>query len=100
MTRQAKNYYVLGQNGVLGELVRCSDDGATEVEFDHMHLSKCNRIARTRRPVTEEQALEWFKGEMTAIHRRDSRFNIAEPENLFDEIGKRVKRGRDTLNAY
>lgn len=100
MKKQTKNYYVLGQNGALGELIRCSDDGAAEVEFGHMHLSKCNRIARTRRPVTEEQALAWFKGKMTAIRRRDSRFNIAESENLFEKIGKRTKRGRDTLNAY
>lgn len=100
-TKEIKNFYVLGQNGSLGELIRCTDDGAAEIEYGHMHLSNCKRIARTTRPTTEEKALTWFQGEMTAIHRRDSRFNIAEqPENLFEKIGKQMKRGRDTLNAY
>jgi len=97
-TQQRKDYYVLGQNGSLGELIRCTDDGAAEVEFGHMHLSQCKRIARTTRPTTEEKALAWFQGEMTAIHRRDSRFNIA--ENSFEELQRKTRRGRDTLNAY
>lgn len=98
MSKQKKDYYVLGQNGSLGELIRCTDDGAAEVEFGHMHLSPCKRIARTRRPATEQQALSWFQGEMTAIHRRDSRFNIR--ENTFEELGRKTRRRRETLNAY
>lgn len=93
-----KNFYVLGQNGALGELIRCTDDGAAEVEFGQMHLSPCKRIARTTRPTTEDKALRWFEGQMTFIRRRDSNYNIA--ENTFEELGRKTRRGRDTLNAY
>lgn len=93
-----KNFYVLGQSGAIGELIRCTDDGAAEVEYGHMHLSACKRIARTTRPTTEEKALAWFQGEMTAIHRRDSRYNLT--ENTFEELQRKTRRGRDTLNAY
>ena len=97
-TKQPKNYYVLGQNGAIGELIRCTDDGAAEVEYGAMHMSPCRRIARTTRPTTEDKALAWFQGEMTAIHRRDSRYNIH--ENTFEELQRKTKRGRETLNAY
>jgi hypothetical protein len=96
--RQRKDYYVLGQNGALGEMVRCTDDGAAEAEFGQMHLSSCKRIARTRRPATADEALAWFKGKMTAVYRRDSRYNVA--DNTFEELQRKTKRGRETLNAY
>src|SRR5690348_13654961 len=93
--KQRKDYYVLGQNGSLGELIRCTDDGAAEVEYGHMHLSNCKRIARTTRPIAEEKALAWFEGKMTAVHRRDSRFNVA--ENTFEELQRKTQRRRETL---
>lgn len=37
MAKQSKNFYVLGQNGALGELIRCTDSGAAEVEYSNMH---------------------------------------------------------------
>lgn len=101
-SKELKTYWVLGQNGALGELIRCSDDGVAEVEYGHMHLSHCNRIARTTRPTTEDQALAWFRGEMTAIQRRESRYNIASEDevNSFEKLQRKTRRGRDTLNAY
>jgi hypothetical protein len=100
--KEPKSFYVLGQNGALGELIRCSDDGAAEVEYGHMHLSNCRRIARTTRATTEDKALAWFQGEMTAIHRYESRFNIVSEDetNTFEELQRKTRRGRDTLNAY
>ena len=93
-----KNFYVLGQNGSLGEIIRCTDSGAAEFELAQMRLSPCHRIARTRRACTETEAMTFFVGKMAAVHRRDSRFNIH--ENTFEKLQKATRRKRDTLNAY
>lgn len=98
--KTTKNYYVLGQNGALGEIIRCTDTGAAEFELSQMHHSACNRIARTTRQCTETEAMRFFQGTMTAIHRRDSRYNIAVEPNTFEELGRKTRRRRDTLNAW
>ena len=73
---QPKSYYVLGQNGSIGQLIRCSDAGAAELEFSAMYLSICKRIAKSIRPTTEEKAMQWFDN-ATTVGRFDSRFNLA-----------------------
>lgn len=98
--KETKSYFVLGQNGSLGEVIRCTDTSAAEFELGQMRGSNCQRIARTTRQCTETEAMVFFQGAMAAVCHRDSRFNIAVEPNTFEEIARKTRRRRDTLNAY
>lgn len=93
-----KNFYVLGQTGALGEIIRCTDSGAAEFELAQMRLSPCQRITRTTRACTETEAMQFFQGQMTFVHHRDSRFNIH--ENTFETLKRQTRRSRETKRAY
>lgn len=95
MAKEQKHFYVLGRNDKTGIVIRCNDREIAEDELGLMRWSDCNRISRTVRPATEAEALAWFPAGLQ-ITKRDSRFN----GNLFEQIGKQMRRGRDTLNAY